>query len=433
MLEQTRDLMKKSYGINEDIFKMSEVVLDDVKGEFKKLKEISEFNQYKVLKAMQDAGLSDIHFNWTTGYGYNDIGREKVEEIYTNIFKTEDSIVRPIIVNGTHALSLTIQGIVRPGDEILSITSSPYETLLGVIGVRHEKGNLVDEFGVSYKQLEFLPSGDIDLDGIEKCINEKTKLVIIQRSKGYAWRKAMTIDDISEAVKRVKSVREDVIVMVDNCYGEFLDIKEPTEVGVDVMAGSLIKNPGGGLALTGGYITGRKDLIELIAYRMTSPGIGKECGLTFGQTRTMLQGLFIAPHIVSQALMGAIFCSRLFERLGFNVHPKYKDNRSDIIQAIELGSAEALISFCQGVQMAAPVDSFVTPLPWDMPGYDDQVIMAAGSFVQGSSIELSADGPIREPYNVYFQGGLTFEYSKMGSLMGLQNMVEKAGMKLNFK
>ena len=370
---------------------------------------------------MQESNLSDNHFNWTTGYGYNDIGREKIEEIYSKVFNTEDAIVRPIIVNGTHALTLCVQGIVRPGDEILSVTGKPYDTLEGVIGIREEKGSL-KEFGVTYNQVDFLENGEVDLEGIKEKINDKTKLVMIQRSKGYSWRKSLTIEDIKEVIETVKSVKPEVIVMVDNCYGEFIETKEPTDVGADIMAGSLIKNPGGGLALTGGYIVGKKELVELISYRLTSPGIGKECGLTFGTSRTVLQGFFMAPYVVSQALMGAIFCSRMFEKLGYDVLPKYDDLRSDIIQCVRLNSADEVVAFCQGVQAAAPVDSFVKPEPWAMPGYDSEVIMAAGAFIQGSSIELSADAPIKPPYNVYFQGGLTFDHSKMGTLKAYQYM-----------
>lgn len=421
MLKETEELLLKNYGIDRNIFELSKEVDRDIQPQFNKMREIREYNQLKVLNAMQEAQLSDNHFNWTTGYGYNDLGREKVEEIYARVFHTEDALVRPQIVNGTHALSLTIQGIVRPGDEILSITSAPYDTLQGVIGIREEVGCL-KEFGVTYKQVEFLEDGNIDLEGAKAAINEKTKLVILQRSKGYAWRKSLSIKDIEEAIKAVKSVREDLIVMVDNCYGEFLETKEPTDVGADVIAGSLIKNPGGGLALAGGYIVGKKELVELISYRLTSPGIGKECGLMFGTTRNILQGLFQAPYVVSQAVMGAVFCARLYEKLGYKVNPKYDDERSDIIQIVQLHGAEEVIKFCEGVQAAAPVDSFVTPIPWAMPGYDDEVIMAAGAFVQGSSIELSADAPIREPYNVYFQGGMTYDHSKMGSLKALEGM-----------
>lgn len=421
MLKETEDLLLSKYGIDKKIFDLAKDVDQEIQIQFDKIKEIREYNQLKVLNAMQEAGLSDNHFNWTTGYGYNDIGREKLEEIYAKIFHAEDALVRPQIVNGTHALSLTVQGLVRPGDEILSITSAPYDTLQGVIGIREEKGSL-KEFGVSYRQVDFLESGDIDIESVKMAINEKTKLVMIQRSKGYAWRKSLSINDIKEAIEAVKSVKPSILVMVDNCYGEFLDILEPTDVGADVIAGSLIKNPGGGLALAGGYIVGRSDLIEMISYRLTCPGIGKECGLTFGTTRSILQGLFIAPYVVSQALMGAIFCARLFEKLGYRVNPSYDAQRSDIIQIVQLKSADQLIKFCEGVQAAAPVDSYVVPVPWDMPGYDDKVIMAAGAFVQGSSIELSADGPIRPPYNVYFQGGMTYDHSKMGSLKALEKM-----------
>ena len=424
MLNETKELFKSFYGIDEETFNLSNEVMEDIKDRFEEIKEVREYNQYKVLKAMQEANLSDNHFNWTTGYGYNDIGREKIEEIYSKVFNTEDAIVRPIIVNGTHALTLCLQGLLRPGDEILSVTGKPYDTLEGVIGIREEKGCL-KEFGVTYDQVDFLENGEVDLNGIKAKINDKTKLVMIQRSKGYSWRKSLTIDDIKEVIDTVKSIKPEVIVMVDNCYGEFIETKEPTDVGADIMAGSLIKNPGGGLALTGGYIVGKKDLVELISYRLTSPGIGKECGLTFGTSRTVLQGFFLAPYVVSQALMGAIFCARMFEKLGYDVLPKYNDLRSDIIQCVRLNSAEEVIAFCQGVQAAAPVDSYVKPEPWAMPGYDSEVIMAAGAFIQGSSIELSADAPIKPPYNVYFQGGLTFDHSKMGTLKAYQHMKMK--------
>lgn len=421
MLNETKELLKNFYGLDDETFELSEEVMEDIKDRFEEIKQIREYNQYKVLKAMQEANLSDNHFNWTTGYGYNDLGREKIEEIYAKVFNAQDSIVRPIIVNGTHALTLCLQGLVRPGDEILSVTGKPYDTLEGVIGIREEKGCL-KEFGVTYDQVDFLEDGNVDLKGIKAKINDKTKLVMIQRSKGYSWRKSLTIADIKEVIDTVKSVKPEVIVMVDNCYGEFIETQEPTDVGADIMAGSLIKNPGGGLALTGGYIVGKKDLVELISYRLTSPGIGKECGLTFGTSRTVLQGFFMAPYVVSQAVMGAIYCARMFEKLGYEVLPKYDDLRSDIIQIVRLNSAEEVIAFCQGIQAAAPVDSYVKPVPWAMPGYDDEVIMAAGAFIQGSSIELSADAPIKPPYNVYFQGGLTFDHSKMGTLKAIEYM-----------
>lgn len=421
MLNETKELLKGFYNLDDETFELSEEVIKDITPKFEEIKKIREYNQYKVLKAMQEANLSDNHFNWTTGYGYNDLGREKIEEIFANVFGAEDSLVRPIIVNGTHALTLCLQGILRPGDEILSVTGKPYDTLEGVIGIREEKGSLA-EFGVTYDQLDFLEDGNVDLEGIKGKINNRTKLVMIQRSKGYSWRKSLTIQDIKEVIDTVKSINKDLIVMVDNCYGEFIETKEPTDVGADIMAGSLIKNPGGGLALTGGYIAGRKDLVELISYRLTSPGIGKECGLTFGTSRTVLQGFFMAPYVVSQAVMGAIFCARAFEKLGYEVLPKYDEVRSDIIQIVRLKDADEVISFCQGIQAAAPVDSYVKPVPWAMPGYDDEVIMAAGAFVQGSSIELSADAPIRPPYNVYFQGGLTFDHSKMGTLKAIEHI-----------
>lgn len=421
MLEETKELLKGFYNLDDETFELSQEVIKEITPRFEEIKKIREYNQYKVLKAMQEANLSDNHFNWTTGYGYNDLGREKIEEIYANVFGAEDALVRPIIVNGTHALTLCLQGILRPGDEILSITGKPYDTLEGVIGIREEKGSL-KEFGVTYKQVDFLENGNLDLENIKENINKSTKLVMIQRSKGYSWRKSLTIADIKEAIDTVKSINKDLIVMVDNCYGEFIETKEPTEVGADIMAGSLIKNPGGGIALTGGYIAGRKDLVELISYRLTSPGIGKECGLTFGTSRTVLQGFFMAPYVVSQAVMGAIFCARAFERLGYDVLPKYDDVRSDIIQIVRLKNADEVINFCQGIQEAAPVDSFVKPVPWAMPGYDDEVIMAAGAFIQGSSIELSADAPIRPPFNVYFQGGITFDHSKMGTLKAIQQI-----------
>ncbi len=421
MLNETKELLKGFYGLDDEIFNLSQEVMDDIKYKFDEIKKVREYNQYKVLKAMQKANLSDSHFNWTTGYGYNDVGREKIEEIYSDVFGAEDALVRSIIVNGTHALTLCLQGIVRPGDEILSVTGKPYDTLEGVIGIREEKGSL-KEFGVTYNQVDFLEDGNVDLEGIKEKINDKTKLVMIQRSKGYSWRKSLTIADIKEAIDVIKSIKPEVIVMVDNCYGEFIETQEPTEVGADIMAGSLIKNPGGGLALTGGYIAGKKELVELISYRLTSPGIGKECGLTFGTSRSVLQGFFMAPYIVSQAVMGAIFCARAFEKMGYEVLPKSNDVRSDIIQIVRLKDAKEVIAFCQGIQAAAPVDSYVKPEPWAMPGYDDEVIMAAGAFIQGSSIELSADAPIRPPYNVYFQGGLTFDHSKIGTLKAIQYM-----------
>ncbi len=375
---------------------------------------------------MQNARLSDQHFNWTTGYGYNDIGREKTEEIYADIFNTEDALVRPQIVSGTHALSLALWGALRPNDLMLSISGKPYDTLEEVIGLNGHNGSSLTEFGIEYDQIDLNESGDFNYTEVENYLKtRKVKMIYIQRSGGYSFRPSLTIESIEKVAKLIKSIDESIIIMVDNCYGEFIDIKEPTDVGVDLMAGSLIKNPGGGLALTGGYIVGKNNLITQVSYRLTSPGIGKETGLTFGQTRQVLQGLFMAPKVVSGALKGAILCGAMSEKLGYEISPKVNENRSDIIQAIKLENPEKVIKFCEGIQAAAPVDSYVTPEPWAMPGYHSPVIMAAGAFVQGSSIELSADAPIEEPYVVYFQGGLTYEHSKFGVLMGLQYMLYK--------
>ena len=338
--------------------------------------------------------------------------------------------MRPTIVNGTHALAITLLGILRPGDELIYCTGGPYDTLEEVIGIRGEGNGSLKDYGISYKQVELLPDGSIDLNGIAEAITDKTRMVTVQRATGYGWRKAITIDEIARWAEFVENLNPDIIKMTDNCYGEFLDIKEPTDVGVDVIAGSLIKNPGGGLALTGGYVCGRADLIDKIQYRMTCPGIGGECGLTFGQTRAMFQGLFQAPKVVNGAVKGAILCGKAYEKLGFEVCPKPEDKRSDIIQAVRLKTPEAVEAFCQAIQAAAPVDSHVSPIPWDMPGYESQVIMAAGAFVQGSSIELSADAPMREPYNVYFQGGLTYEHSKFGVIKSLDTLLKKGIIKL---
>lgn len=416
------DELKIDPGILEKISE-AEAQLKDA---FAKLDDVTEYNQYKVLAALQKNRISDMHFAWNTGYGYNDPGREVTEQVFADLFGCEEAIVRPIIVNGTHALTLTLTGILRPGDEMIYCTGKPYDTLEQVIGIKGQPGDgSLADYGVTYKQVELKDDGSIDLEALREAISPRTKMVCMQRAAGYGWRRSLTIDEIGECCRFVKSIDPSIICMADNCYGEFLDTREPTEAGIDVMAGSLIKNPGGGLALTGGYIAGRADLIRLVSYRLTSVGIGKECGLTFGQTRTMLQGLFMAPKVVNGALKGAMLCAKVFENMGYEVCPGAEDERSDIIQCVKLGTPERLVAFCQGIQAAAPVDSFVTPLPWDMPGYDDQVIMAAGAFVQGSSIELSADGPLREPYIVYFQGGLTYEYSKIGVIKAMQAMKEK--------
>lgn len=419
------DLLQNSFGIRSDVIRETRKIEEELQPLFLDIDTVREYNSLKVLDAMRRARLSDTHFAWNTGYGYNDSGREKTEEIFSNIFKSEDSIVRPTIVNGTHALTLCLQGILKSGFELISISSKPYDTLDKVIGISDSYHSLISQ-GVVYTQIDLLENGDFDYIEIEKAVKSSNsrKMVYIQRSKGYSRRKSILIDDIEKVVKFVKNIDSEIIVMVDNCYGEFIETREPIEAGADIMAGSLIKNPGGGLAIAGGYICGNKELVEIVADRMTSPGIGKECGLTFGTTRTLLQGLFLAPMIVSNAKKGAVFCAKLFENYGYDTFPKFSDQRSDIIQSVGLNSKEEIISFCRGIQKAAPVDSFVTPEPWAMPGYDSEVIMAAGAFIQGSSIELSADAPIKEPFTVYFQGGLTYEHSKIGAQIALSEILK---------
>ena len=424
MQENTYNLLVNEFKISPKLLDLVAQAEEEVRPSFEKLDDIKAYNQFRVLDVFRKCRISDMHFRWNTGYGYDDPGREAIEKVYAELFHTEDAIVRPLIVNGTHALTLTLTGILRPGDEIVYCTGGPYDTLEEVIGIRGEGKGSLKEYGVTYRQVDLLPDGSIDIEGVKSVINDHTRMMCVQRATGYAWRKAITINQIAEWAAAVKSVNPDIITMADNCYGEFLDTLEPTDVGVDVMAGSLIKNPGGGLALAGGYIAGRKDLIELISYRMTSPGIGRECGLMFGQSRSMLQGLFMAPSVVNGAIKGAMLCAALFKKLGYEVCPDTDDSRSDIIQSVKLRSPEAMSAFCKGIQSAAPVDSFVTPEPWAMPGYDDPVIMAAGAFVQGSSIELSADGPVRDPYIVYFQGGLTYEHSKFGVIKAAQAMLD---------
>ena len=423
--ESILKLLAEEFEVSEKTLDFVEKAENEVREIFESLDEIMQYNQYKVLAAFQKNKVSDVHFAWNTGYGYNDMGREIIEKVYADIFKTEAALVRPLIVSGTHALSLTLCGVLRPGDELIYVTGRPYDTLEEVIGIRGEGAGSLAEFGITYKQIELLKNGQIDLDAVKSAISHKTKMISIQRATGYSERPAISLDSIEKCAKLVKSINPDIVMMADNCYGEFLDIIEPTQIGIDIMAGSLINNPGGGLALSGGYIVGRKDLIEKVSYRMTSPGIGDECGLMFGQTRSILQGLFVAPKTVNAALKGAVLCAKVFENLGYEVFPSYDAKRSDIIEAVKLNSEEALCAFAEGIQMAAPIDAHVTPLPWDMPGYEDKVIMAAGAFVQGSSIELSADGPIREPYTIYFQGGLTYEHSKFGVIKALDNMIRK--------
>lgn len=417
--------MQKHFELDPTILSLAQQTDAQLGELFREIDEIQAFNSYKVIHTMREARLSDSHFSWNTGYGYNDAGREKTEEIFAKLFGAEDAIVRPTIANGTHALALCLEGILKSGFELISISGKPYDTLDQTIGIVPSYNSLMDR-GIHYTQIELLPSGDFDVEKIRAALcSEHPKMVYIQRSKGYFRRRALTIDDIRQIVIEIRAVDPSAIIMVDNCYGEFMEYEEPTQVGVDLMAGSLIKNPGGGMAVGGGYIVGKSNLITLVAERMTTPGIGKECGLTFGTTRILLQGLFIAPLIVANAKKGAIFCAKFFENAGYETFPRYDEKRSDIIQSVAMPSKEEIIAFCRGIQKAAPVDSFVTPEPWAMPGYDSEVIMAAGAFVQGSSIELSADAPIREPYTVYFQGGLTYEHSKLGAMLALQEIRRK--------
>lgn len=415
--------MYKNFGISEDVYDYSVKITDALKQRFQEIDIIAEYNQLKVVNAMQKNQVSEAHFAQTTGYGYNDLGRDTLEKVYADIFHTEDALVRPQITCGTHALGLALSANLRPGDKMVYISGKPYDTLEEVIGIRESKGSL-REYGVTYDQVDLLDNGDFDFDGIKNKLTSDVKLVGIQRSKGYATRPTLSVKKIGEAVFFVKSINPDIIVMVDNCYGEFVETIEPSDVGADMVVGSLIKNPGGGLAPIGGYICGTKNCVENCAYRLTTPGLGKEVGANLGVMTSFYQGLFLAPTVVASALKGAIFAANLFEKFGFKVIPDGKESRHDIIQAIEFGKPEAVIAFCKGIQAAAPVDSYLTPEPWDMPGYDAPVIMAAGAFVSGSSIELSADGPIKPPYAVYFQGGLTWQHAKLGILKAFQNMVD---------
>ena len=408
-------------GIEEPVFSFGEKIAKELEERFATIDAVAEYNQLKVIAAMQKNRVSAECFNASSGYGYNDLGRDTLEQVYADVFHTQAALVRPQITCGTHALALALMSNLRPGDELLSPVGKPYDTLEEVIGIRPSKGSLA-EYGVTYRQVEFQADGGFDYDGIRAAINEKTKLVTIQRSKGYLMRKTLSVAQIGELIAFVKSIKPDVICMVDNCYGEFVETIEPSDVGADMVVGSLIKNPGGGLAPIGGYIAGTTECVENAAYRLTSPGLGKEVGASLGVIQSFYQGLFQAPLVVSGALKGAIFAANLYERLGFTVLPNSTESRHDIIQAIALETPERLCAFCEGIQAGAPVDSYVTPEPWDMPGYDSKVIMAAGAFVQGSSIELSADGPLREPYNVYFQGGLTWHHAKFGILMSLQKL-----------
>ena len=418
--------LEKMYGdlgISKEVLEYGARIEAALEDRFTEIDGNAEYNQLKVIAAMQKNRVSDIHFSGTTGYGYNDLGRETLEQVYADVFHTEDALVRPQIVCGTHALYTALAGNLRPGDELLSPVGAPYDTLEEVIGIRPSPCSL-REYGVSYRQADLKPDGTFDYEAIRACVNEKTKLATIQRSKGYATRPTFSVQQIGELIAFLKSLKPDIICMVDNCYGEFVEPIEPSDVGADMIVGSLIKNPGGGLAPIGGYICGRTDLVERCAYRLSAPGLGQEVGANLGLLPSLYQGFFLAPTVVASALKGAIFAANLYERLGFRVVPNGSESRHDIIQAVELGSREGMIAFCKGIQSAAPVDSYADPIPSDMPGYEDEVIMAAGAFVQGSSIELSADGPIRPPYAVYFQGGLTWYHAKLGILLSLQNMAD---------
>ncbi|MBQ7124717.1 MAG: methionine gamma-lyase family protein [Clostridia bacterium] len=421
--------MYRSLGISEEVYRFGEDVLRDLGGRFAEIDRISEYNQCKVISAMQKNRVNATHFAATTGYGYNDFGRDNLERVYADTFHTEAALVRPQITCGTHALAVALSANLLPGDELLSPAGGPYDTLEEVIGIRESVCSL-KEYGVSYRQVDLLPDGEFDYDNIKKAINEKTKLVTIQRSKGYKTRPTFSVKKIGELIAFVKEIKPSLIVMVDNCYGEFVEEIEPSDVGADMIVGSLIKNPGGGLAPIGGYICGTEKCVSRCAYRLSAPGLGQEVGANLGIMPSFYQGFFLAPTVTASALKGAVFAANIYERLGFKVIPDGKESRHDIIQAVELGSRQAMVAFCKGIQAAAPVDSYVTPEPWAMPGYDSEVIMAAGAFVQGSSIELSADGPIREPYAVYFQGGLTWYHAKLGILMSLQKMVEAGLVKL---
>ncbi len=418
--------MKQMYeklGVSSEVYEYGEKIIEELKDRFAAVDAIAEYNQAKVLAAMQKNRVNASCFAATTGYGYDDVGRDNLERVYADTFHTEAALVRPQITCGTHALTVALSANLLPGDELLSPVGAPYDTLEEVIGIRPSTCSL-REYGVSYRQADLKPDGSIDYDAIRACVNEKTKMATIQRSKGYATRPTFSVKQIGELIAFLKELKPDIICMVDNCYGEFVETIEPSDVGADLVVGSLIKNPGGGLAPIGGYICGKECYVNRCAFRLSAPGLGQEVGANLGLMPSFYQGFFLAPTVVAGALKGAIFAAKLYEGFGFRVVPNSTESRHDIIQAVELGSREAMVAFCKGIQMAAPVDSYVDPLPWAMPGYESEVIMAAGAFVQGSSIELSADGPIRAPYAVYFQGGLTWYHAKLGILLSLQKLID---------
>ncbi len=416
--------MYREAGISPQVYAYGEAVWNSLKSRWEEIDAISEYNQMKVIKAMQKNRVSEACLMGTTGYGYNDLGRETLERVYADVFHTEDALVRPQITCGTHALALALMSNLRPGDELLSPVGKPYDTLEEVIGIRPSRGSLA-EYGIAYRQVDLLTDGGFDYENIKKAINEKTRLVTIQRSRGYQTRPTLSVLRIGELISFIKKIKPEIICMVDNCYGEFTEVTEPSDAGADLVVGSLIKNPGGGLAPIGGYLAGKKECIENAACRLTSPGLGREVGASLSALSAFYQGLFLAPSVTANALKSAVFAANIYEDLGFPVAPDGKESRHDIIQAVTFGKPEGVIAFCEGIQQAAPVDGYVTPEPWDMPGYDSPVIMAAGAFVSGSSIELSADGPIKPPYAVYFQGGLTWQHGKFGILKTLQKLVEK--------
>ena len=421
--------MYRELGIGEEVLRFGAGIEEELRERFAGIDAVAEYNQMKVIRGMQVNRVSDIHFAATTGYGYNDLGRDTLEDVYASVFHGESALVRPQLISGTHALHVALSGNLRPGDELLSPVGKPYATLEEVIGTRDSVGSL-KEYGVTYRQVDLLEDGSFDYEGIEKALNDRTKLVTIQRSKGYATRPTLSVARIGELIAFIKRRKPEVICMVDNCYGEFVEKMEPTDVGADMIVGSLIKNPGGGLAPIGGYIVGKRECVDKASYRLSAPGLGKEVGASLGINQQLYQGLFLSPTVVAGALKGAVFAANVYERLGFGVVPDGREPRHDIIQAITFGTPEGVIAFCKGIQAAAPVDSFVTPEPWDMPGYDSPVIMAAGAFVQGSSIELSADGPIKPPYAVYFQGGLTWYHAKLGILKSLQQLLDDGVLKI---
>lgn len=428
--EKIQNNYSELFGIDKDVLSFCNEILAGLEKRFKDIDTVAEYNQMKVLNAMQKNNTAEMHLHGSTGYGYDDEGRDNLERIYADIFHTEDALVRPQIACGTHALNVALAGNLRPGDELLSPVGKPYDTMDEIIGIRESKGSLA-EYGITYRQVDLLEDGTFDYENIRKAINEKTKLVTIQRSKGYDSRPSFTVTQIGELIKFIKEIKPEVICMVDNCYGEFVETIEPSDVGADMVVGSLIKNPGGGLAPCGGYIAGTAECVENAAYRLSSPGLGKEVGATLSVNDRFYQGLFFAPTVVASALKAAVFAANVYEKLGFKAIPNGTEVRADIIQAVELRSPEKLLAFCAGIQAAAPIDSFVTPIAWDMPGYDSQVVMAAGAFVQGSSIELSADGPLREPFTAYFQGGLTWPHAKLGIVKSLQSLVDKKLVDLN--